>query len=67
MPSPAEVLPPEPPDARSHRLDALRLELRELRRRIEAAATDAERVGLLARFAALHPVMLAIADELSAG
>ena len=55
------------PDDRSLRLEALRLELRELHRRIEVAATNAERVGLLARFAALHPVMLAIRDELSAG
>jgi hypothetical protein len=54
------------PDARSRRLEALRLELRELHRRIKAAATDTERVGLLARFAALHPVVLALADELSA-
>ena len=57
---------PELPDARSRRLEALRLELRELHRRIKAAATDTERVGLLARFAALHPVVLALADELSA-
>jgi hypothetical protein len=40
------------PDARSARLDALRLELWELHRRIEAAATTAELVALLARFAA---------------
>ncbi len=52
-------------DARSHRLEMLRLELRELHRRIEAAAADADRVGLLARFAALHPVVIALADELS--
>ncbi len=55
------------PDARSHRLEMLRLELRGLLRRIEAAATDADRVALLARFAALHPAVLALAEELSAG
>ena len=61
------ALSPELPNARSHRLDALRLELRELHRRIEAAATTAERVALLARFAEIHPVVVALADELSAG
>ena len=58
---------PELPDARSRRLDALRLELWELQRRLEAAATTAERVALLARFAQIHPVVLALSDELSAG
>lgn len=56
-----------PPDARSHRLEMLRLELRELLGMIEAAATDIDRVALLARFAALHPAVIALADELSAG
>lgn len=63
MPDAADSLPP---DARSHRIEALKLELRELHRLIEAAATDADRVALLARFAALHPVVLALSDELSA-
>jgi hypothetical protein len=54
-------------DARSRRLDVLRLELWELECQIEAAATDADRVALLARFAEIHPVVLALSDELSAG
>ncbi len=58
---------PELPDARSRRLDALRLELREPHRRIEAAVTTAERVALLARFAEIHAVVLTLSDELSAG
>lgn len=60
-------MPPESTDARSHRLEALRLKLRELHRRIETAATDADRVALLTRFAELHSVVLALSDEISAG
>jgi hypothetical protein len=34
---------------------------------VTAAAADADWVALLARFADIHPVVLALSDELSAG
>ncbi|MCT4364794.1 hypothetical protein FB106_12036 [Synechococcus sp. Ace-Pa] len=54
-------------DNRLARRDALRLELAQIRRQLEAAADEVEREQLLAQFGAIHEVVMALGDELSSG